>query len=151
MARTRADFLTRGSALSAGEDSDEDDYDGDSPQSPPCYTLDLHEQSSTEAGLGESCFSDSDMVTGQPSHQRPSLRSSGVASLLTHSTQRTQICLTTLNLNKLLASPKFWWSGRHFKNNAGQAFQVDFEKSASSILSTEEKDKGFYAHIHVCV
>lgn len=69
MARTRSDFLTRAPILSLGGDSDEDDYDGDSPRH---YTLPLSKQSSTEAGLRESCFSDSDMVTGAI---RPSLRS----------------------------------------------------------------------------
>ena len=64
MARTRSDFLTRAPALSVGGDSDEDDNDGDSPLSPRHYTLPLSNQSSTEAGIGESCFSDSDMVTG---------------------------------------------------------------------------------------
>lgn len=64
MARTRSDFLTRAPILSVGGDSDEDDNDGDSPLSPHLCTLPLSSQSSTEAGLGESCFSDSDMVTG---------------------------------------------------------------------------------------
>ncbi|XP_053175156.1 unconventional myosin-IXAa [Scomber japonicus] len=63
MARTRSDFLTRAPILSVGGDSDEDDYDGDSPVSPRHYTLPLSKQSSTEAGLGQSCFSDSDMPT----------------------------------------------------------------------------------------
>ncbi|KAG8001227.1 Unconventional myosin-IXa [Nibea albiflora] len=64
MARTRSDFLTRAPVLSVGGDSDEDDIDGDSPLtslSPRHFTLPLAKQSSTEAGLGESCFSDSDM------------------------------------------------------------------------------------------
>ncbi|XP_051792515.1 unconventional myosin-IXAa isoform X4 [Acanthochromis polyacanthus] len=59
MARTRSDFLTRPPVLSVGGDSDEDD--GDGPVSPRHYTLPLSKQSSTEAGLRESCFSDSDM------------------------------------------------------------------------------------------
>ncbi|XP_062281138.1 unconventional myosin-IXAa [Scomber scombrus] len=63
MARTRSDFLTRAPILSVGGDSDEDDYDGDSPVSPRHYTLPLSKQSSEEAGLGQSCFSDSDMPT----------------------------------------------------------------------------------------
>uniref|UniRef100_A0A673CZI7 Myosin IXAa n=1 Tax=Sphaeramia orbicularis TaxID=375764 RepID=A0A673CZI7_9TELE len=63
MARTRSDFLTRAPILSVGGDSDEDDYDGESPVSPRHYTLPLSKQNATEAGLGESCFSDSDMVT----------------------------------------------------------------------------------------
>ncbi|XP_039995210.1 unconventional myosin-IXAa isoform X3 [Xiphias gladius] len=61
MARTRSDFLTRAPIVSHGGDSDEDDYDGDSPLSSRHYTLPLSKQSSTEAGLRESCFSDSDM------------------------------------------------------------------------------------------
>ncbi|XP_034736358.1 unconventional myosin-IXAa isoform X3 [Etheostoma cragini] len=61
MARTRSDFLTRAPSLSVGGDSDEDDYDGDSPVSPRHYTLPLSKQSSTDAGLRKSCFSDSDM------------------------------------------------------------------------------------------
>ncbi|XP_032378524.1 unconventional myosin-IXAa isoform X3 [Etheostoma spectabile] len=61
MARTRSDFLTRAPSLSVGGDSDEDDYDGDSPVSPCHYTLPLSKQSSTDAGLRKSCFSDSDM------------------------------------------------------------------------------------------
>lgn len=64
MARTRSDFLTRAPVTPFGGDSDEDDYDGDNPVSPRHYTLPLSKQSSVEAGLGESCFSDSDMVTG---------------------------------------------------------------------------------------
>uniref|UniRef100_A0A8C9YYT8 Myosin IXA n=1 Tax=Sander lucioperca TaxID=283035 RepID=A0A8C9YYT8_SANLU len=64
MARTRSDFLTRAPSLSVGGDSDEDDYDGDSPVSPRHYTLPLSKQNSTDAGLRKSCFSDSDMVTG---------------------------------------------------------------------------------------
>ncbi|XP_047218829.1 unconventional myosin-IXAa isoform X3 [Girardinichthys multiradiatus] len=61
MARTRSDFLTRASSLAAGGDSDEEDYDGDSLTSPRHYTLPLSKQNSTEAGLREACFSDSDM------------------------------------------------------------------------------------------
>lgn len=73
MARTRSDFLTRAPTLSVGGDSDEEDYDGDSPLSPRHFTLPLSKQSSTEVGLGESCLSDSDMVTGaSASHQRGS-------------------------------------------------------------------------------
>uniref|UniRef100_A0A665V4N4 Myosin IXA n=1 Tax=Echeneis naucrates TaxID=173247 RepID=A0A665V4N4_ECHNA len=63
MARTRSDFLTRAPNVLHGGDS-EDDYDGDSPPSPRQYTLPLSKQGSTEAGLQETCFSDSDMVTG---------------------------------------------------------------------------------------
>uniref|UniRef100_A0A8C3GAN9 Myosin IXA n=1 Tax=Cyclopterus lumpus TaxID=8103 RepID=A0A8C3GAN9_CYCLU len=61
MARTRSDFLTRAPTLSVGGDSDEDDYEGDG-GGPRHYSL--PKQSSTEAGLRKSCFSDSDMVTG---------------------------------------------------------------------------------------
>lgn len=65
MARTRSDFLTRAPVLSHGGDTDEDDFDDDgSLHSPRHYTLPLSKQSSTETGLRESCFSDSDMVTG---------------------------------------------------------------------------------------
>lgn len=64
MARTRSDFLTRAPILSVGGDSDEDDNESGSSPSPRHYTLPLSSQSSTEAALGESCFSDSDMVTG---------------------------------------------------------------------------------------
>uniref|UniRef100_A0A3Q3CB62 Myosin IXA n=1 Tax=Haplochromis burtoni TaxID=8153 RepID=A0A3Q3CB62_HAPBU len=65
MARTRSDFLTRTPFLSVGGDSDEEDYDGDSLHSPRHYTLPHSKQSSTETCLRESCFSDSDMVTGK--------------------------------------------------------------------------------------
>ncbi|XP_067351883.1 unconventional myosin-IXAa isoform X5 [Channa argus] len=61
MARTRSDFLTRAPITSLAGDSDEDDYDGDSSLSPRHYTLPLSKQSSVEAVLRESCFSDSDM------------------------------------------------------------------------------------------
>uniref|UniRef100_A0A3P9IMR6 Myosin IXAa n=1 Tax=Oryzias latipes TaxID=8090 RepID=A0A3P9IMR6_ORYLA len=63
MARTRSDFLTRGASLSVDGDSDEDDSDVQSPLSPRHFTLPLSKQNSTESGLTESCFSDSDMVT----------------------------------------------------------------------------------------
>ncbi|XP_077568687.1 unconventional myosin-IXAa isoform X3 [Stigmatopora nigra] len=59
MSRTRSDFLTRAPILSLGGDSDEDGYDATSPQHSP---LPLSKQSSTEEGLGGSCFSDSDMA-----------------------------------------------------------------------------------------
>ncbi len=76
MARTRSDFLTRAPILSVGGDSDEEDYDGGSPLSPRHFTLPLSKQSSTEEGLGESCFSDSDMVTSAiRASSGPSLRS----------------------------------------------------------------------------
>ncbi|XP_019742218.1 unconventional myosin-IXAa isoform X4 [Hippocampus comes] len=61
MSRTRSDFLTRAPILSVGGDSDEDDYDATSPQHSP---VPLSKQSSTEEGLGGSCFSDSDMPAG---------------------------------------------------------------------------------------
>ncbi|XP_061616853.1 unconventional myosin-IXAa isoform X3 [Phyllopteryx taeniolatus] len=61
MSRTRSDFLTRAPVLSVGGDSDEDDNDGTSPEHSP---LPLSKQSSTEEGLGGSCFSDSDMPAG---------------------------------------------------------------------------------------
>lgn len=70
MARTRSDFLTRASSLAAGGDSEEDDYGGDSLTSPRHYTLPLSKQNSTEAGLREACFSDSDMVP-PPGHRWP--------------------------------------------------------------------------------
>lgn len=62
MARTRSDFLTRAPILSVGGDTDEEDNESSSPCSPRHYTLPLSKQSSSEAGLGESCFSDSDML-----------------------------------------------------------------------------------------
>ncbi|KAM4603098.1 unconventional myosin-IXAa isoform 2-T2 [Polymixia lowei] len=61
MARTRSDFLTRAPVLSLGGESDEDDYGGDTSLTPRHYTLPLSKQNFTEAGLGESCFSDSEM------------------------------------------------------------------------------------------
>ncbi|XP_061888134.1 unconventional myosin-IXAa isoform X2 [Entelurus aequoreus] len=61
MSRTRSDFLTRAPILSVGGDSDEDDYDGTGPQHSPVA---LFKQSSTDEGLGGSCFSDSDMPSG---------------------------------------------------------------------------------------
>ncbi|KAM7424521.1 hypothetical protein PAMA_000728 [Pampus argenteus] len=70
MARTRSDFLTRAPVLSVGGDSDEDDYDSNSPVSPRHYTLPLSKQSSTEAGLGQSCFSDSDMPTSSQEEKK---------------------------------------------------------------------------------
>ncbi|XP_038556863.1 unconventional myosin-IXAa isoform X4 [Micropterus salmoides] len=70
MARTRSDFLTRSPIHSVGGDSDEDDYEGDSPLSPRHYTLPLSKQSSTEVGLGESCFSDSDMLAGSEEQKK---------------------------------------------------------------------------------
>nr|XP_046249649.1 unconventional myosin-IXAa isoform X4 [Scatophagus argus] len=74
MARTRSDFLTRAPILSVGGDSDEDNYDGDSPRH---YTLPLSKQSSTEAGLGESCFSDSDMPASTEEQKMHKAMSSG--------------------------------------------------------------------------
>uniref|UniRef100_A0A1A8HQX1 Myosin IXa-like 1 n=1 Tax=Nothobranchius kuhntae TaxID=321403 RepID=A0A1A8HQX1_NOTKU len=70
MARTRSDFLTRAPSLSAGGDSDEDDYDGDSLASPRHFTLPLAKQNSTEAGLRESCFSDSDMPASSEAQKK---------------------------------------------------------------------------------
>lgn len=63
MARTRSDFLTRAPIRSVGGDSDEDENETGGSSSPRHYTLPLTSQSSTDTGLGESCFSDSDMVT----------------------------------------------------------------------------------------
>uniref|UniRef100_A0A8D3EG57 Myosin IXA n=1 Tax=Scophthalmus maximus TaxID=52904 RepID=A0A8D3EG57_SCOMX len=67
MARTRSDFLTRAPVTSLGGDSDEDGYDGGGggggSLSSRHYTLPLSKQGSTDGGLRESCFSDSDMVT----------------------------------------------------------------------------------------
>lgn len=73
MARTRSDFLTRSPPLSLGGDSDEDDYDGDSPLSPRHFTLPLSKPNTADAGLGQSCFSDSDMVNPAPSKPKPNL------------------------------------------------------------------------------
>ncbi|AWP01244.1 putative unconventional myosin-IXa [Scophthalmus maximus] len=65
MARTRSDFLTRAPVTSLGGDSDEDGYDGGGggggSLSSRHYTLPLSKQGSTDGGLRESCFSDSDM------------------------------------------------------------------------------------------
>lgn len=63
MAGTRSDFLTRAPIRSVGDDSDEDENGTVGSLSPRHYTLPLTSQSSTDTGLGESCFSDSDMVT----------------------------------------------------------------------------------------
>lgn len=73
MARTRSDFLTRAPIRSVGGDSEEDDNEAGGPAGPRHHTLPLSSQSSREApGLGESCFSDSDMVT-QAAAASPSL------------------------------------------------------------------------------
>ncbi|XP_028294897.1 unconventional myosin-IXAa isoform X3 [Gouania willdenowi] len=62
MARTRSDFLTRAPTLSVGADSDEEEeYDEERLPSPRHHTLPLSKHSSTEGGVRESCFSDSDM------------------------------------------------------------------------------------------
>ena len=61
MARTRSDFLTRAPILSVGGESEEDDGDN-TPLSPRHYTLPLPKQVSPHSVLGESCFSDSEMV-----------------------------------------------------------------------------------------
>ncbi|XP_024151116.1 unconventional myosin-IXAa isoform X8 [Oryzias melastigma] len=70
MARTRSDFLTRGASLSVEGDSDEDDSDAQSPLSPRHFTLPLSKQSSTESGLTESCFSDSDMLANSKEQKK---------------------------------------------------------------------------------
>ncbi|XP_020567817.1 unconventional myosin-IXa isoform X4 [Oryzias latipes] len=70
MARTRSDFLTRGASLSVDGDSDEDDSDVQSPLSPRHFTLPLSKQNSTESGLTESCFSDSDMLASSKEQKK---------------------------------------------------------------------------------
>uniref|UniRef100_A0A667ZMQ8 Myosin IXA n=1 Tax=Myripristis murdjan TaxID=586833 RepID=A0A667ZMQ8_9TELE len=98
MARTRSDFLTRAPILSIGGDSDEDDYDGDSSLTPRHYTLPLSKQSSTETGLGESCFSDSEMVTG------PSKANSSSNSVL--------------SFNRVRGKMRFWGKTKHGEKKA---------------------------------
>ncbi|XP_056134177.1 unconventional myosin-IXAa isoform X2 [Lampris incognitus] len=69
MARTRSDFLTRAPILSVGGESDEDDYGDDTTLTPRHYTLPLSKQS-CEAGLGESCFSDSEMTVSSEEQKK---------------------------------------------------------------------------------
>uniref|UniRef100_A0A3B4ZUI3 Unconventional myosin-IXa-like n=1 Tax=Stegastes partitus TaxID=144197 RepID=A0A3B4ZUI3_9TELE len=117
MARTRSDFLTRAPTLSVGGDSDEDDYDGDSLPSPRHYTLPLSKQSSTEAGLRESCFSDSDMVTGAIRATSGPLLVAWLLFDISNPLSRASIGLHH-TFNKLLffqSSVTFLISGRHFK------------------------------------
>lgn len=139
MARTRSDFLTRSSILSVGGDTDEDDNDGDSPHSPRHYTLPLSSQSSMEASLGESCFSDSDMVTGSPSQQnRRALYSYSSASLssLTSPQQRERAQIWVSPQTELQHVPAvftctvtFCRKGRHFKNTSRQILRLKWYKN----------------------
>uniref|UniRef100_A0A3Q3JKR7 Myosin IXA n=1 Tax=Monopterus albus TaxID=43700 RepID=A0A3Q3JKR7_MONAL len=103
MARTRSDFLTRAPLASLRGDSDEEDYDGDSPHH---YALPYSKQSSTEAGLGESCFSDSDMVTGaeqKKMHKAMSSGDGGKADSLTKSSQD----------GRIRGKMRFWGKTKH--------------------------------------
>lgn len=61
MARTRSDFLTRGTFADGEGDTEEDDYDGSfefllSSDQPP------HPEAVPAARLGQACYSDSEMV-----------------------------------------------------------------------------------------
>jgi len=64
MARTRSDFLTRGTFADGEGDTEEDDYDGNfefllSSDLPP------HPEAGPAARLGQACYSDSEMVIFQ--------------------------------------------------------------------------------------
>lgn len=64
MARTRSDFLTRGTFADGEGDMEEDDYDGNfefllSSDQPP------HPETGPAAWLGQACYSDSEMVIFQ--------------------------------------------------------------------------------------
>uniref|UniRef100_A0A8C9RKI1 Myosin IXA n=1 Tax=Scleropages formosus TaxID=113540 RepID=A0A8C9RKI1_SCLFO len=73
MARTRSDFLTRGSYPVGEGDSEEDEYDEALPLPPPSPSLPLQEQG-TEGGEAQACHSDSEMVMGKPERgQTPGL------------------------------------------------------------------------------
>ncbi|MFT7816615.1 unconventional myosin-IXa isoform X1 [Arapaima gigas] len=65
MARTRSDFLTRGSYLLGEGDSEEDEYNEALPLPPLPPSLPLEEQG-TEGGGAQACHSDSEMVMGKP-------------------------------------------------------------------------------------
>eukprot|EP00066_Takifugu_rubripes_P018966 XP_011608232.1 PREDICTED: unconventional myosin-IXa isoform X2 [Takifugu rubripes] len=78
MARTRSDFLTRAPIRSVGGDSDEDENETGGSPSPRHYTLPLTSQSSTDTGLGESCFSDSDMPVNSEDHKKNQKAASSV-------------------------------------------------------------------------
>lgn len=61
MARTRSDFLTRGTFADGEGDTEEEDYDGSfefllSSEHPP------HAEAVPAARLGQACYSDSEMV-----------------------------------------------------------------------------------------
>lgn len=85
MARTRSDFLTRGTFADGEGDTEEDDYDGNfefllSSDQPP------HPEAVPAARLGQACYSDSEMVIFSNvvgKMKKGSERSCGSLSLLT--------------------------------------------------------------------
>uniref|UniRef100_A0A3Q3QU98 Myosin IXA n=1 Tax=Monopterus albus TaxID=43700 RepID=A0A3Q3QU98_MONAL len=126
MARTRSDFLTRAPLASLRGDSDEEDYDGDSPHH---YALPYSKQSSTEAGLGESCFSDSDMQPASSEEQKKmhkamSSGDGGKADSLTKSSQ-----------DGIRGKMRFWGKTKH----------RDKKTSREKLLSGADSLDGDYA------
>nr|XP_020461344.1 unconventional myosin-IXa isoform X2 [Monopterus albus] len=126
MARTRSDFLTRAPLASLRGDSDEEDYDGDSPHH---YALPYSKQSSTEAGLGESCFSDSDMPASSEEqkkmHKAMSSGDGGKADSLTKSSQD----------GRIRGKMRFWGKTKH----------RDKKTSREKLLSGADSLDGDYA------
>ncbi|XP_018608120.1 unconventional myosin-IXAa isoform X2 [Scleropages formosus] len=87
MARTRSDFLTRGSYPVGEGDSEEDEYDEALPLPPPSPSLPLQEQG-TEGGEAQACHSDSEMTLYGPEEQKMTVSSGDlgkVDSLRKHS------------------------------------------------------------------
>uniref|UniRef100_A0A3Q4HT30 Myosin IXA n=1 Tax=Neolamprologus brichardi TaxID=32507 RepID=A0A3Q4HT30_NEOBR len=110
MARTRSDFLTRTPFLSVGGDSDEEDYDGDSLHSPRHYTLPLSKQSSTEACLRESCFSDSDMVTGAIQEKKKLHKTMSSGDLVKEDSLRKN---SQDGRSRKILGPRFWGKSKY--------------------------------------
>lgn len=131
MARTRSDFLTRAPVLSVGGDSDEDDYNDNSsvsPVSPRHHSLPLAKQSPTEAGLRESCFSDSDMVKGAiPANSSALYAHFDISNPLSREQRSSSLTQTVLQQTFWNCSLTFYKSGRHFKGISRQVFQRHFE------------------------
>uniref|UniRef100_A0A3Q2VZY0 Myosin IXA n=1 Tax=Haplochromis burtoni TaxID=8153 RepID=A0A3Q2VZY0_HAPBU len=110
MARTRSDFLTRTPFLSVGGDSDEEDYDGDSLHSPRHYTLPHSKQSSTETCLRESCFSDSDMVTGAIQEKKKLHKTMSSGDLVKEDSLRKN---SQDGRSRKILGPRFWGKSKY--------------------------------------
>ncbi|KAJ8344377.1 hypothetical protein SKAU_G00317060 [Synaphobranchus kaupii] len=127
MARTRSDFLTRGSNPEGEGESEDDEYD-ETPLTPPLSPSLPHPEQDTEGGEVEACHSDSEMPSTHTGDQKKMHKTMSSGDLVKVDTLRK----TSHTDGRVRGKMRFW----------GKTKQVDKKTSREKLSSAGDLQEG---------